>query len=305
MAAPLLLPRRWAVLALWCTELVVVAAVFVPPSVNATPWDATVAALLAVLLFWTTGSRLRQRESAGRERAQILARVQELQVGDAVSRGRMDLARDLHDVVAHHVSLIAVQAATARYSIVALPHAGGQAFDDIAEQARTALSELRTVLGVLRAPETAAPQRPAPTLADIGDLIAGSAATGAPVQFRVTGRVQRRSGPVGLTGYRIVQEALTNAGRHAPGGAVEVVVEHRDDGVAVIVHSSQGVRVGAAADAGPGYGLLGMRERVAALGGRLDAGPDGAGGFVVSAVLPADGAPNLAPGRPDPLRPDR
>ena len=97
----------------------------------------------------------------------MVARVQELEVSDAVSRGRVGMARELHDVVAHHVSLIAVQAATARYSIAGLPPAGGQAFDDIAEQARTALTELRTVLGVLRTADTAAPQRPAPSLADI------------------------------------------------------------------------------------------------------------------------------------------
>ena len=286
LAAPLLLERRWAVLGLVFTELVVVAAVFMPASVNATPWDATVAGFLAVLLCWTVGSRLRQREESGRERAQMVARVQELEVSDAVSRGRVDMARELHDVVAHHVSLIAVQAATARYSIADLPVAGGQAFDDIAEQARTALTELRGVLGVLRAPDTAAPQRPTPTLEDIADLVARTGAADAPITFTVTGRGQPSSAPVGLTGYRIVQEALTNAARHAPGGAIQVRVDHHADRVVIAVRNGPGKSVVVAARTGRGYGLLGMRERVATLGGQLHTGPDPAGGFLVSAVLP-------------------
>ena len=226
MAAPLLLPRRWAVLALWFTEVVVVTAVFVPASVNATPWDATVSGFLAVLLFWTVGSRLRQREAAGRERAQMVARVQELEVSDAVSRGRVDMARELHDVVAHHVSLIAVQAATARYSIAGLPPAGGQAFDDIAEQARTALTELRTVLGVLRTAETAAPQRPAPSLADIADLVARTRATHVQVELSVTGRPAPSSGagrvdrlphrPGGVDECRAARTRRCDRGRGGP-----------------------------------------------------------------------------------------
>lgn len=288
-ACSMVLSRRRAVLALLATELVVLsAAVFVSPQVSATPWDATVAEALAALLAWTLGSNLRARHRVAVEQAAAAARVRVLQEADAASRGRVGIARELHDVVAHHVSLIAVRAATARYSLLDLSPPAERAFDEIAEQARIALTELRTVLGVLRAPQVAPEQAPQPRLADIEDLVDRVRAAGGRVDVTVTG-----SGPVPesvqLCGYRIVQEALTNAGRYAPGGVVSVELDYRPDALAVRVLDDGGT-VATTTPPGSGYGLIGMRERVAMLGGTLQAGRDGRG-FAVSAVLPLGPSP--------------
>jgi signal transduction histidine kinase len=212
-------------------------------------------------------------------------RLRVLQEAEVMSRGRVEIARELHDVVAHHVSLIAVRAATARYSLPDLTPSSERAFDEIAEQARTALTELRTVLGVLRSPQAAPAQAPQPRLADIEDLVGRVRAAGARVELTVTGSRQVPES-VQLCGYRIVQEALTNARRYAPDGAVTVELDYRADALAVRVLDDGGTTA-AGAGAGSGYGLIGMRERVATLGGTLQAGPAGRG-FVVSALLPLE-----------------
>jgi len=286
VACPILLSRRRALVALVGTELVVLAAaVFVSAHVSATPWDATVAEALAALLAWTLGSNLHGRHEAGVEQAAVAERVRALTEAEAASRGRVGIARELHDVVAHHVSLIAVRAATARYSLLDLSPPVERAFDEIAEQARTALGELRTVLGVLRTPQLPPEQAPQPRLADIEDLVDRVRAAGGRVDVSVTGS-GRVPESVQLCGYRIVQEALTNAGRYAPDGAVTVELDYRPDALTVRVLDDGGTAAAGQA-AGSGYGLIGMRERVAMLGGTLQAGPAGRG-FAVSAVLPLE-----------------
>ena len=137
-ACPLMLPRSRAVAAAALTEVAVLAAVFVPRSVSETPWDATIAEALAVLAAWGAGEMLRSRRQSAIERAATADHLQRLGECDALARERTSIARELHDVVAHHVSMIAVRAATAPYAIAGLPPPGERAFSDIAEEARTA-----------------------------------------------------------------------------------------------------------------------------------------------------------------------
>jgi signal transduction histidine kinase len=186
--------------------------------------------------------------------------------------------------VAHHVSLIAVRAATAPYQLPDLSPAARAALDEIAEQARTALAELRTVLGVLRNPDGSAPHAPQPGLADLPQLVDRMRAGGTGVTLTIGGAARPVGDAVGLCCYRVVQEALTNAARHAPGQPVEIAVEYATDSVVVAARNSADVRPAAE---GTGLGLLGMRERVAALGGTLQIRQD-PGTFSLRAVIPVD-----------------
>jgi signal transduction histidine kinase len=290
VVCPIVLSRRRAVLALVGTQVVVlVAAAFVPQQVSATPWDATVAESLVALLAWTLGSNLQVRHRVAVEQAAVAARVLALQEADAASRGRVGIARELHDVVAHHVSLIAVRAATARYSMPDLSPAAERAFDEIADQARTALSELRTVLGVLRSPDVVPDQAPQPSLKDVQALVEQVRAAGAQVELAVSG-ARPVPDSVQLCGYRIVQEALTNAGRYAPGATVQIELNFQPQSLAVRVRNDAATAA-PAQPAGSGYGLIGMRERVAMLDGTLHTGPCG-DGFIVDAVLPLSALPH-------------
>lgn len=296
-ACPVMLPRARAVTALALTELAVLAAVFVPASVNETPWDATLAEAAAAVVAWGAGEMLRSRRQAAIDQAATAEWVRSLRERDAIGRERASIARELHDVVAHHVSMIAVRAATARYAIAGLPQPGETAFSEIAEEARAALTELRIVLGVLRAPEGESEAAPQPRIADVRDLVRRMTSAGAGVTLTMTGRPRSLPGSVELCGYRIVQEALTNAGRHAPGSHARVELDWRDDAVHITVRDDgrriaaavqvPGAPAAAAPAADAGFGLLGLRERVAMLGGQFEAGPDEAGGFCVSALLPA------------------
>ncbi|WP_323178643.1 histidine kinase [Streptomyces sp. NBC_01381] len=202
---------------------------------------------------------------------------------------RARIARELHDVVAHHISMIAVQAETARLTTPGLPTAGAERFLAIGDTARTALTEMRRLLGVLR--EDAGPavpdRRPQPGLEQLGELVDEARdASAAAVRLIVEGPVRTLDPGVELTAYRIVQEALTNARRHAPGAAVDVEL-----------HYTQGALRLRVRDNGPspddldglddGHGLLGMRERAAMVGGELRAGPARRGGFLIEATFPA------------------
>jgi signal transduction histidine kinase len=299
-ACPILLSRTQAVALLVLIEVGVVSAVFIPARINATPWDGSLIEALVAALAWGVGQSLRMRRIAALEHAETESRVQALRERDAVAQGRVSIARELHDVVAHHVSMIAVQAGAAPYAMADLPPAAEQAFKEIADQARTALTELRTVLGVLRTPDVAAAQAPQPGLADLNVLLDRMRASGATIHAQVRGAPRRLPDAVELCGYRIVQEALTNVGRHAPGSAIEVdlAYEHdaltvavTDDGAGSLNRSKPGERRGvpqhSSESTEAGFGLVGMRERVTMLGGQLRAGPTpDAAGFCVLATLP-------------------
>jgi signal transduction histidine kinase len=222
-------------------------------------------------------------------------------LADHLARGeRARIARELHDVVAHHISVIAVQAETARLTTPGLPDAGAQRFAAIGDTARAGLTEMRRLLGVLREdanlaepdlpdlpgpPATLAAERqPQPGLPQLGELIdEARAASASVVRLIVSGPVARLDPGVELAAYRIVQEALTNARRHAPGAAVDVELRYAGDVLRLRIRDNG---PGLAARVS-GHGLLGMRERAAAVGGALQAGDARGGGFCVEAELPA------------------
>jgi signal transduction histidine kinase len=222
-------------------------------------------------------------------------------LADHLARGeRARIARELHDVVAHHISVIAVQAETARLTTPGLPDAGAQRFAAIGDTARAGLTEMRRLLGVLREdanlaepdlpdlpgpPATLAAERqPQPGLPQLGELIdEARAASGTVVRLIVSGSVTRLDPGVELAAYRIVQEALTNARRHAAGAAVDVELRYAGDALRLRIRDNgPGLT-----DRHTGHGLLGMRERAAAVGGSLQTGSAPGGGFRIEAELPA------------------
>ncbi|WP_019058624.1 sensor histidine kinase [Streptomyces prunicolor] len=198
---------------------------------------------------------------------------------------RARIARELHDVVAHHISMIAVQAETARLTTPGLPAEGATRLLAIGDTARTALTEMRRLLGVLREDaDTGVQRRPQPGLAQLIDLVDESRdAAGSRTRLIVSGHVTSLDPGIEVTAYRIVQEALTNARRHAPGAAVDVELRYGDEDLAVRVRDNGPGPVAAGLS---GHGLLGMRERAATVGGTLRTGPAPGGGFVVEARLP-------------------
>jgi signal transduction histidine kinase len=201
---------------------------------------------------------------------------------------RARIARELHDVVAHHISMIVVQAETARLTTPGLPAAGARRFTEIGDTARAGLTEMRRLLGVLRedAGATVADRHPQPGLPQLAELIdAAREASEAGTRLIVSGPVAEFDPGVELAAYRIVQEALTNARRHAPGAAVDVELRYEQDALRLRIRDNGPGPDQAAAAAG--HGLLGMRERALAVGGSLRTGAAPGGGFCVEAVLPA------------------
>jgi len=254
------------------------AAVFDPGS------TAVAVFLTAVPLLF--GAVVRERRSGERQ----LAEQERRHSGErALLEERQRIARELHDVVAHHMSVIAIQAEAAPYKTADPPPELVESFGDIRASALAGLAELRRVLGVLRTGgQNTAPQ---PGLAELDTLLDSARSGGVSVTVTLTGNPVTLPDGVDLSAYRIVQEALSNAMRHAPGSHVRVHVAYRRDGLAleirndaapldpVLVPSGDGA-------AGGGHGLVGMRERAAMLGGSLDAGPAGDGEFQVTAFLP-------------------
>jgi signal transduction histidine kinase len=246
------------------------------------PASATVIFSAVVIAVDSIGSRLRaqrslatQTERAETERAQR-----------AVLEERARIARELHDVVAHHMSLIAVRAETAPYRLTGLPESAQAEFSSLSEVAREALTEMRRLLGVLRHDQPAA-LAPQPQLADLPVLIDAAREAGVAVELSLPPEPGRVPAGVGVCAYRIVQESLSNASQHAPGAPVNVSVTH-DSGVILlrVANGPGGHPAPSGNEHRPGHGLTGMHERVALLGGSLSAGPAPEGGFVVSAVLP-------------------
>ena len=202
---------------------------------------------------------------------------------------RARIARELHDVVAHHISMIVVQAETARLTTPGLPAAGARRLTEIGDTARAGLTEMRRLLGVLRedAEATVADRHPQPGLPQLAELIdAAREASGAGTRLIVSGPVTEFDSGVELAAYRIVQEALTNARRHAPGAAVDVELRYEQDALRLRIRDN-GPGPDQATEPAAGHGLLGMRERALAVGGSLRTGAAPGGGFCVEALLPA------------------
>jgi signal transduction histidine kinase len=202
---------------------------------------------------------------------------------------RNRIAQELHDVVAHSMSVISIQATTARYRLPGMDSETEQEFQSIAASSRQALTEMRGLLAVLRSPDREAELAPQPALTDIPALVDATLRSGARISFRSNADAAAASVPAatGLTAYRIVQEALSNAVRHAPGAEIDVAVTLTEDRLEVeVVNGPADGPDGYETAPGAGLGLTGARDRAAALGGAVDAGPHGSGGFRVHAVLP-------------------
>jgi signal transduction histidine kinase len=239
---------------------------------------ALVAGWLVVVLAVAEVFRIRRDQAAERERAEH--EEHQHRVGEQ----RLRLAQELHDVLAHNISLINVQASVALHLIDEQPAQARPALANIKEASRDALHELRAALDLLRSGE-AAPLAPAPGLSDLHTLVAGVRASGLEVRLEHDGAPPPMPAPVELAAYRIVQEALTNVTRHAQARTATVRLRY-EDGVSVEVTDDG---IGGRAEAG--NGIAGMRERAAALGGTIEAGPRPGGGFRVAARLPNPAAP--------------
>ena len=222
---------------------------------------------------------------AGRQRRLAAERSRAEEARRRAGEERMRIARELHDVLAHNISLINVQAGVALHLMDEQPGQSRSALVAIKQASNDALGELRSVLDVLRQGDEAPPRSPASGLAHLDSLVAGAEATGLRVRTRVVGTPRSLPAGTDLAAFRIVQESLTNVTRHAGPAGATVLVRYGGDELTVQVDDDGR---GPAAAGGSGNGIRGMRERVAALGGELDAGPRPGGGFRVMARLPLD-----------------
>ena len=343
-AAPLVVRRRWPVLAVVAVAAVYVAAAladvaFTPFVSNAGPnlaiavftaadrssrrWSLTAAVLagaatwaslpvaiylhpahdqdavqlVAVLLAWPAGDMVRalreyrsQLQSVERSRA-----VEELRLARAEERLR--LSREVHDVVSHSLSAIAVQAGVARVVLAQQPGQAGAALSAIETASRSALDELRKLLRQLRDPEDT-DETATPTLTDLPALIDKLRRAGLRVTYQSTGRPRPYRTAVEFSAYRIAQEALTNVAKHANGAQARVEIDHGSDALTVTVTDDGHPDLAQSAATGNGMGIPGMRERAELLGGTLRAAPGPDGGFTVTARLPASPAVTASASRP-------
>jgi signal transduction histidine kinase len=208
------------------------------------------------------------------------------------SEERMRIARELHDVLAHNISLISVQAGVALHLIDEQPAQARTALSAIRDASKDALRELRSVLGVLRQVDEAVPLEPAPGLDDLDGLVARAGTAGLEVRVERNGTARSLPPDVDVAAFRIVQEALTNVTRHAGPASATIRVGYGSGDVTVQVDDDgRGAASATSGAAGSGQGIAGMRERARSLGGDLEAGPRPGGGFRVRARLPVDGAP--------------
>ncbi|MDT0270445.1 histidine kinase [Streptomyces sp. DSM 44915] len=252
------------------------------------------AALAPIPVVWGLGvlaQSHRQRLLSMERHAADAERERHLLAERAAAAERVRIARDMHDVVAHSLTLLVVHAETMRARSGDLPEWAREQVDALAAAGRQATVEMRELLGLLRngAPEEA-PRAPAPTLAELPPLVAAARQAGNPVRLTTDGELARVARPVQLTGYRLVQETLANARRHAPGAAVTVDLRVADGALRVAVGCAAPRRPVAPVP-GPGTGLEGLRERVAAGGGTFAAGGTPDGGFRVVAELPLGDRP--------------
>ena len=257
-------------------------------------------AIFQVMIFltaWAAGALSRTKRAnlqAARSRADRAEAELDRQAAMAAGRERTRIARELHDVVAHHVSLIAVQAEAAASLLPERPDRARSAVDIIGDTARQALTELRRLLGVLRGPAERPETAPSASLGELGEVLDQVRGTGLPVHFEVVGTPSPLSPGVDLTAYRIVQEALTNTIRHSRATRAAVTLRYEPGYITVSVTDSGRRPVPGLATAAPGslltgsgLGLAGIAERVASCGGNLSVGPTEADGFAVTARLPA------------------
>ncbi|MFG1924866.1 sensor histidine kinase [Cryptosporangium sp. NPDC048952] len=244
-----------------------------------------------LLMAWLWGGVVHARHAYLQEaldRASRLERERDALARLAVVEERGRIARDLHDVVAHSLSVVVLQADGARHVLESDPARAAVALETIGRTGREATAEMRRLLGVLRSPQSAS-RAPQPDLGQLETLVSQVRESGLPVTLHVTGDLASVPAGAGLSAYRIVQEALTNSVKHGgPSVQAEVSVVVQPDGLSVSIADDG--RGAAAANDGAGLGLLGMRERAAAVGGEVTAGPRPGGGFAVTAFLPTEKA---------------
>jgi signal transduction histidine kinase len=275
-------------IALW---LAVLASVAVSPT-EAGDSSAALTGAVVIVAVWLFGDGVRQRRESAR---QLEARTRELEAArqeladQAVTQERLRIAQDLHDIVAHSISTIVVQASVARDAIDVNRETATQAIEHVQAVSRGAMGEVRQLLGVLRpAPERRTSHSPSPRLAELSQLIAQAEDAGITVRSSIEGREAILPAAVDLAAYRIVQEALTNVVKHASGANTCVRLHYGKDALTLEIVNGAGNRPTnmpiPPVDRG-GLGITGMRERVTLLGGRFKAGPH-EGGFRVEAVLP-------------------
>ncbi|NEA21854.1 sensor histidine kinase [Actinomadura bangladeshensis] len=218
------------------------------------------------------------------ERARVAERGREAEARRRAVEERLRIARELHDVLGHNISLINVQATAALHGLRREPERAEDALTAIKQASKDTLREMRATLGVLRQVDEAAPVTPAPGLARLAELTSGISAAGLTIRTKIEGDPRPLPAEADLAAYRIVQEALTNVTRHSSASTATVRVGYADDEVTVSVEDD-GVPSSAGAS-GDGSGIRGMRDRAASLGGALEAGPGPDGGFAVRARLP-------------------
>jgi signal transduction histidine kinase len=270
-------------------DFLVIAAIVGSAAVAASKnWNGSVATNLVAALIsltilfrgaWIAGRWMQRRRD--RSRSAIVEREQQAQVALRAERAR--IARELHDVVAHAMSVIVLQARGARHAFLERPEEAREALDAVERTASKGLSEMRRLLGALREEGESAALAPQPSLNQIDALVADVRGAGLPVELRVEGASRELPPGIDLCAYRIVQEALTNTLKHAGPATARVLLRYAEDEVEVeITDTGAGDRNGSA----PGQGLAGMRERVALFGGQFQAGPQREGGYLVTARLP-------------------
>ena len=275
--------RRWSLTALAAAE----AGVAANAALAATGKDSvTFAAFTALvqLTVWIAADGIRRRRAYSASSRERLLR-------EALSEQRLQIARELHDIISHAMSVVAVQAGVGSHLISTRPDEAAKSLRAIEATARAALSETRSLLSVMRDDDyDPASRSPVPGLDNLHALVQRVADAGQPVTLRVEGSPRVLAQTVELSAYRVVQEALTNVVRHATPATATVVIRYDDDGAVVVEITDDGHRLGNKRGDGPGHGLAGMRERVCLLGGELAAGPRAGGGYQVVARLPAEAA---------------
>ena len=245
---------------------------------------------IAFSVAWTIGfaiSRKFWEADEARERAAQAEREREERARLAVADERTRIARELHDVVGHSVSVMTVQASAARRLLRPHQEKEREALLVVEQTGREALAEMRRMVGVLRRPEEAPALAPQPSLQYLDKLVQHAREAGLPVELRIEGTPEQLPTGVDLTAYRLVQEGLTNALKHARAQRAEVVVRYGDGHVELAVSDDgRGVDGGGRDGDGGGHGLVGMRERVSVYGGEFEAGPRAGGGYRLRARLP-------------------
>ena len=245
---------------------------------------------LVFCVVWVAGfalNRKLQEVHEVHERAVRLEKEREERAREAVAEERARLARELHDVVGHSVSVMTVQASAVRRLLLPGQEKEREALEVVEQTGRQALAEMRRLVGVLRRPEEAPALAPQPSLEHLDKLVEQVRESGLPVELRVEGEAVQLPGGVDLTAYRFVQEGLTNALRHARADHAEVLVRYGDGEIELQVTDNG---TGGGDGSGGGHGLVGMRERIAVYGGELDAAARPEGGFQLRARLPVETA---------------